>query len=59
MIIFFTSSIRGSKELQKNLNAIYKSIKELGHQYIGNYPFKVTTEEVYLDNQSKNIQLFN
>ncbi|MBP7740734.1 hypothetical protein KA089_00955 [Candidatus Woesebacteria bacterium] len=59
MIIFFTSSIRSLKNLKQNLDSIYNSIIELKHQYIGNYPFKVTEEEVYLDSFDKNIKLFN
>jgi hypothetical protein len=59
MKIFFTSSIRGLKSFKDNLDCIYNNIKDLGHNYIGNYPFKVTTEEVYIDNPDKNMKLFN
>lgn len=59
MIIFFTSSIRGLKQFQTNLNSIYSAISILGHKYIGNYPFKVTVEEVYFKNPNNNVKLVN
>lgn len=58
MTVFFTSSIRGLKDFHSNLNAIHSAISILGHNYIGNYPFKVTEKEVYFANPNNNIKLF-
>lgn len=57
MKIYFTSSIRGLKNLKNNFDAIYISIKKLGHEYIGNYPFKVTEEDVYAFKESDCLDL--
>lgn len=59
MTIFFTTSIRGLKDFEKNYNTIFDNINKLGHKYVGNYPFKVTTNEVYSYNQNENMELFN
>lgn len=59
MQIFFTSSIRGLKNLKHNFDSIFLSISQLGHQYIGNYPFSVTEEKVYSYDQTESIQLFD
>lgn len=59
MTIFFTTSIRGLKDFEKNYNIIFDNINKLGHTYVGNYPFKVTTNEVYSYNQNENMELFN
>lgn len=59
MNIFFTTSIRGLNKFKQNYDLIYKLINELGHKYIGNYPFTVTTDEVYSYNQNENMELFN
>ena len=59
MNIFFTASIRGQKNLKTNLDLIYKSIITLQHNYIGNYPFKVTENEVYHFSIDQNIKLYN
>jgi hypothetical protein len=59
MTIFFTASIRGYKKLKNNYDLILKIIKNLNHKYIGNYPFIVTTDQVYSYNQNENLELFN
>lgn len=59
MNIFFTTSIRGLNKFKQNYDLIYKLINELGHKYIGNYPFTVTTKEVYSYGDKEILDFFN
>ena len=59
MTIFYTASIRGLTKYKQNYDLIYKTIKSLGNKYIGNYPFKVTTNEVYSYNEDEILDFFH